>query len=104
MKLKNFVLLFVISIFYSHVAMARDAKFFNQLDIQTVGNHSYVRIGVYKTPDEYSLQILDILKEFEDINLDKQVVDWKIEKQQKTYGITSNYIFGLWIDHKPKVK
>lgn len=100
MELKIVTLLVFAMFFCSHVAMASEVKF-NQ---KTVGNHSYVRIGVYKNPDEYSSQILAILEEFERFNPDKDVVDWKIEKQQETYGITSNYIFGLWIDHKPKVK
>ena len=103
MRLKIATVVFAFIVFCSHAAMAREVKLFNQLDVQTVGNHSYVRIGVYKTPDGYSSQILAILEEFEKFNPDKDVVDWKVEKQQRAYVI-SDYIYGLWIDHKPKVK
>lgn len=101
--MKSKIIVLMIFIFCcNHIAMARDGKLFNQLDVQTVGNHSYVRIGVYRTPDEYSSKILAILEEFEKLNPDKDVVDWKIEKQQKGYVIIRDYIFGLWIDHRPK--
>lgn len=75
----------------------------NQLDVETVGNHSYIRIGVYGTPDEYRSEILAILEGFEKLNPDKDVVGWAVEKQQKSYGFGANdYIFGLWVDHRPK--
>jgi hypothetical protein len=107
LKISAYVLLFGISIFFSYVATASDAKFFkpvflDHLSIQTVGNHSYIRIGVYQNPDGYSSEILAILEEFENLNPDKDVVGWGVEKQQKGYSMIFNYIFGLWIDHKPK--
>lgn len=106
MRLKIATVVFVLLVFCSHAVMANDVnKLFNQFDVKTVGNHSYIRIGVHKNPDEYSSQILVILEEFEKSNPDKDVVAWKVEKQQKTYScFTTDYIFGLWIDHKSKVK
>ena len=76
----------------------------NKYPMTTVGNHTYVDISKYGRPDENKNrdEILNILSEFEKTS-NKEIMGWKIEKQQKAYT-TFSYLYGLWIDHRPKQK
>ncbi|MCK6463105.1 MAG: hypothetical protein L6Q29_04815 [Candidatus Pacebacteria bacterium] len=75
---------------------------FSIVSIKTVGNHSYVVINKDGRPSDRPVEILEILSDFERLNPDKEITGWSIEKQQTAYGFVYNYIYGLWIDHKPK--
>ena len=80
----------------------------------TTGNHSYIRINnsdlskrLYQpieTPNNYSAVILDVIDRFEKKHPELEVPPgaWKIEKQQGANN-TPNKIFGLWIDHRPRL-
>ena len=73
----------------------------NKEKIITIGDHSYVPINLWGTPDEHAETILNIIKQFENIHQELEVTDWKVEKEQGAWG-ASNLIFGIWIDHKPR--
>lgn len=67
----------------------------------TVGDRSYIPINKKGEPADNPSEILLILKAFEDIHPELEIVDWKIESRQRTHGATPR-IFGIWVDHKPK--
>ena len=69
--------------------------------VTTIGNHSYLPINKYGTPYDYRVEILQVLGEFEKQHLEFQVTSWSVDKQQAAHGVSS-YIYGLWIDHKPR--
>ena len=80
----------------------------------TTGNHSYVQINIIdlptrfhgrgENPHNYYALILDIINGFEKKHPELEVPPgaWKIEKQQGANN-TPNKIFGLWIDHRPRL-
>lgn len=74
---------------------------FNDSNTWTVGNNSYVTLNIYATQSDKAALILSILKMFEDDKPDLQMLNWKIEESHSA-SCSSNYIYGLWIHHKPK--
>ena len=69
--------------------------------VTTVGNRSYIPINSGGKPSDNPSSILLILKAFEDAHPELEIVDWKIEKQQVAHA-TSQKIFGIWVEHRPK--
>lgn len=69
----------------------------------TVGNNSYLRLGLSGTTDEHAQTILEAIATFEKQNPDKEIVGRDIAHQQASY-LTHAKIFGIWILHKPKTK
>ncbi|MBI2450107.1 MAG: hypothetical protein HYV47_01065 [Candidatus Nealsonbacteria bacterium] len=67
--------------------------------VQTIGNRSYIPLNISGNPSEHISTILGVLTAFENAHPELEIVSWYIEKQQKAY-ITSNYIFGIWVDHR----
>jgi len=67
----------------------------------TVGNRSYIPINSGGNPSDNPSSILLILKAFEDVHPELEIVGWEIEKQQKA-RFTSAKIFGIWVEHKLK--
>lgn len=69
--------------------------------VVTVGNHSYIPINLDGRPDQQVGVILGTLQAFESTHPNLEVTGWQIEKEQRAYN-TSDYIFGMWVDHRPK--
>jgi len=69
--------------------------------VVTVGDRSYIPINQGGRPGDTPSFILNILKAFEDENPQFEILNWKIEKHQGSSG-AEGYIFGLWVDHRPK--
>jgi hypothetical protein len=79
--------------------------------VTTIGNHSYLEIDQEGRPKEIVEKILKLIDWFENNHPMLEVTGWKIEKQQTTIKyydgcnlrVARDWIFGLWIDHKPKI-
>ncbi|MDP3999137.1 MAG: hypothetical protein Q8P76_00905 [bacterium] len=70
----------------------------------TVGNHTYLPLNLdRRRPADVANVILTILDTFEKTHPNLKVTNWHIEKNQLAYT-TGAYIFGLWIDHEPRIK
>jgi hypothetical protein len=67
----------------------------------TIGNHSYLPINVYANPDKYARAILQLLDAFEKEHPELEITSWDIERNQKAAN-ASEYIWGVWVDHRPK--
>ena len=105
--MKTTVLLFAFLFVISCYVFGADLKVnINKYPTTTVGNHTYIDISKYGRPDENKNrdEILNILSEFEKTNPNKEITGWKIEKQQRAYTVLNNYLYDLWIDHRPKQK
>lgn len=68
----------------------------------TIGNHSYVKIGLEGTSYHHVSEILQALTHFESQHPDLQVVTWQPDVIQPGLGGYQGYIAGIWIDHVPK--
>lgn len=71
--------------------------------VRTIGNHSYMPLNIQGTPADHIDEILGALQTFEKNHPELEVVGWWVEKHQVAFR-TSNYIYGLWVDHRPKGK
>ena len=69
--------------------------------VKTTGNHSYIPFNIYGDPANHVDEILGALQAFELANPRLEVTGWHIEKQQDAWG-AAPYIYGLWIDHRPR--
>jgi hypothetical protein len=67
----------------------------------TVGNHSYLSIQIEGMPAGHVDEVLAILNGFEQAYPELKVTGWRVEKQQNS-KTTSDYIFGIWVDHEPR--
>ena len=67
----------------------------------TVGNHSWLPINLSGKPANRAREILGLLDAFERAHPELVVGSWAVEKQQSS-KTTSNEIFGLWVNHRPK--
>jgi hypothetical protein len=98
----SFPFVFALAIFAcSSSTVNKEVHFQSKWEPLTVGNHSYLPILVRGTPNDSAFFILDALNAFEQKHPDFQVTGWKVEKDQYGYD-NPPYIYGLWIDHKPK--
>lgn len=66
----------------------------------TVGNRAYLPLNMSGKPSEHVPEILGVLDAFEKTYF-VEIIDWKIERDQDAHG-ASAYIYGLWVDHRPK--
>ncbi|TSC91780.1 MAG: hypothetical protein CEN90_244 [Parcubacteria group bacterium Licking1014_17] len=75
----------------------------------TIGNHTWLPLNLEQgkpfgepaRPINHVLDILNILKAFEDAHPELETTGWFIEKEQRASGTMRN-IFGIWVDHRPK--
>ncbi|MBI2041692.1 MAG: hypothetical protein HYT20_01555 [Candidatus Nealsonbacteria bacterium] len=77
------------------------AESYNMSVVKTVGNYSYIPFNVDGNPSDHAVKILGALSAFEKAHPEIEITFWQIEKQQRAY-ITSSYIFGIWVTHRPK--
>lgn len=73
--------------------------------VTTIGNHSYIKLHRNGTVDYYAPGFIYLLNDFEKNHPEFEVTGWRIESSQVVNeGTPENKIFGIWVDHKPKVK
>ena len=104
--MKKIGLFIVLLVTFFFVIFPKDSKaqsdFVKQrvANATTVGNNTYIKLGLRDNPGNKALTILWIIKNFEERNPKLEVVSWKIEKQQFTRD-SFEFIFGIFIQHKP---
>jgi len=69
----------------------------------TVGNHTYIPLNIYGRPDDHLPEILGVLDAFEKRHPDLEVTSWNLLRDQQAFT-TSPYIYGIWINHRPRAK
>jgi len=85
------------------VAQERVAEYFGPPQrILTIANNSYFRLQLAGPPDANAVTILKAVAEFERKNPDKEVVGWSVDGIHETY-YSDGKVYGLWINHRPKV-
>jgi len=85
----------------------------NYLDVVQINTakRSYLQIERPGTPHGCANEILKLLGSFEVDHTDLEILPgWRIEKRQTTgsykasqHGYPGDYIYGIWVDHKPRV-
>ncbi len=74
---------------------------YDAANVVTLGNHSYIQVNRDWRPADCPYTILKILDCFEKTHPELEVISWHIEKQQDS-KTTSDYTFGIWVDHRPR--
>lgn len=69
--------------------------------VVTVGNHSYLYLGIDGSPADHVPEILQSLDEFENRNKDVEVTSWHLMSRQPTNW--PGHVYGIWIDHKHRI-
>lgn len=72
-------------------------------NITTVGNLSYITLGLGGIPSEHLSEIFQARLDFERLYPELEIVDWDIDKQQYAH-FTQARIYGIWVEHRPKQK
>jgi len=67
----------------------------------TRGNHTYIPINRQGNPHGVATKILELVESFENSHPELSITEFQIEKQQTAHGV-SDYIYGIWLHHKPK--
>lgn len=65
----------------------------------TIGNHTYIPLNFNGTPEKYTRPILNTLKFFEQEHPELEVTSWSVGERY-----TYTYIYGLWVNHRPRSK
>jgi hypothetical protein len=80
--------------------MAYSATKFNWSAVQTIGDHSYIPLGIPEAnPGDHAFLILSVLDTFERVHPEWKVESWVIEKQQRAH-ITHPCVDGIWVNHR----
>jgi len=79
-------------------------------DVETIGNHTYIRLNWYETSStkypaslshSRAKDILRVLNEFEKAHQDLKITGWKLQDNFNAVA-TRSQVFGIWVDHQPK--
>ncbi len=68
----------------------------------TNGNYTYIPLNTSGRVDQHIGEIMAVLNAFERAHNELDITSWSIEKQQSGY-LTSPYIYGLWVNHRPRI-
>lgn len=66
------------------------------------GNYTWIPLNLKGTPENNKIYILGALNAFEE-KFPIEVLSFQIEKQQSAY-VTSKWVHGIWVHHKPKIE
>jgi len=86
---------------FQPIELPASEKSFNFDVAITRGNHTYIPINRQGNPHGVATKILELVESFENSHPELSITEFQIEKQQTAHGV-SDYIYGIWLHHKPK--
>lgn len=68
----------------------------------TVGSSTWIEFDVWGNEADHMKELLELKEKFVQDNPYKEVTNWRVVKNQNAHSTTAR-IFGIVIDHKPKI-